>query len=204
MNSKKIALIAMFTAITVALVISPIKFPAPYAPFLVYQIWEIPIVTAFLLFGPTGAITITVLNTIILMGVFPGPLPAGPLYNLAAILSMLMGIYLVQRFVAERFRKRRETMITVASTILGIVARVGIMSIVNWVCLPLPYPFGYNIPAVAVTPILPVIGFFNATLALYTIPAGYFLAGVIGHSLKTSVIKREQQTAQSEGSKEKK
>ncbi|HJX23557.1 MAG TPA: hypothetical protein VJ574_04000, partial [Candidatus Bathyarchaeia archaeon] len=132
------------------------------------------------------------------------PLPAGPLYNLAAVLSMLFGIYLIQRFVAEHFRKSRETMVTVASTIFGIVARVGIMSIVNWVCLPLSYPFGYNIPAVAVSAILPVIGFFNATLALYTIPAGYFLARVIGRSLKTSGVQREQQTAQIDGSKEEK
>ena len=192
MNSKRIALIAVFTAITVALVISPIKFPAPYAPFLIYQIWEIPIVTAFLLFGPVAAVTITVLNTIILMGVFPGPLPAGPLYNLAAELSTLLGIYVVQKFAAERFRTRRETMLTATSTILGIVARVGIMAIVNWIFLPFPYPFGYNLPAAAVTAMLPVIGFFNATLAMYTVPAGYFLARVIGRSLKTSIAQPDQ------------
>ena len=192
MNSKRIALIAVFTAITVALVISPIKFPAPYAPFLIYQIWEIPIVTAFLLFGPVAAVTITVLNTIILMGVFPGPLPAGPLYNLIAVLSTLLGIYVVQSFAAKRFRTHRETLLTATSTVLGIVARVGIMSIVNQVFLPFPYPFGYSIPAAAATAMLPVIGFFNATLALYTIPAGYFLARVIGRSLKTSIVQPDQ------------
>jgi riboflavin transporter FmnP len=137
-RARNIATIAIFAALSVFLNISPLKLPAPFAPYLIYQIWEIPIVTAFLLFGPVAAVTITVLNTIILMGVFPGPLPAGPLYNLAAVLSMLLGIYVVQKLVAEHFRTRRETMLTATSTILGIVARVGVMSIVNWIFLPFP------------------------------------------------------------------
>jgi len=31
---------------------------------------------------------------------------------------------------------------------------------------------------------LPVIGFFNATLAMYTIPVGYVLARTISYSIK--------------------
>ena len=185
MNSKTIAVVAVFTALTVALVLSPAKIPAPYAPFLKYQIWEIPIVTAFLLYGPLVGVSISILNTILLLGVYPGDLPIGPLYNFAAVLSMLLGIYIMHRLAVGRFSKGRETILTVSSTALGTILRVGIMSVVNWVFLRYPYPIGFSIPVEAITVMLPVIGFFNATLALYTIPTGYFLARAIRYGTKT-------------------
>ena len=79
MNSKTIAVVAVFTAVTVVLVLSPAKIPAPYAPFLKYQIWEIPIVAAFVIYGLSVGVSISILNTVILLGVYPGDLPTGPL-----------------------------------------------------------------------------------------------------------------------------
>ncbi|MFQ6115622.1 MAG: hypothetical protein ACE5NG_16300, partial [bacterium] len=119
-----------------------------------------------------------------LLVVYPGDLPTGPLYNLAAVLSMLLGIYTIHRFATEYFSKRQETILTVFSTALGTIARVGIMSIVNWVFLRYPYPVGFSIPAEALTAMLPVIGLFNATLALYTIPLGYFIAKAVSSGAK--------------------
>jgi riboflavin transporter FmnP len=185
MNAKTIAVVAVFTALTVALVLSPTNIPAPYAPFLKYQIWEIPIVTAFLLYGPLMGVSISIINTLVLLGVYPGDLPTGPFYNFAAVLSMLLGIYIVHRFSVGRLSRGRETILTVSSTALGIILRVGIMSIVNWVFLQYPYPVGFSIPAEAITAMLPVIGFFNATLTLYTIPTGYFLTRAISYGTKT-------------------
>ena len=186
MESKKIAAIAIFTALSVALVLSPLKFPAPYAPFLKYQIWEIPIVAAFLLYGPLVGVTTSIINTIILLAVYPGDLPTGPLYNLTAVLSMLLGIYIIHRFAAERFSKRQETILTAFSTVLGSIARVGVMSIVNWVFLRYPYPVGYSLPIEAIKSMLPVIGLFNATLALYTIPLGYFVSRAVSFGTNTA------------------
>jgi len=185
MNPKTIAVVAVFSALTVALVLSPAKIPAPYAPFLKYQIWEIPIVTAFLLYGPLVGVSISIINTIVLLGVYPGDLPTGPLYNFTAVLSMLLGIYIMHRFAVKRFSEGRETILTFSSTSLGIILRVGVMSIVNWVFLRYPYPVGFSMPVEAITAMLPVMGFFNATLALYTIPTGYFLARAISYGTKT-------------------
>lgn len=187
-DSKKIAVVVVFTAVSVALVFSPAKIPAPYAPFLVYQIWEIPIVAAFLLYGLSVGVSITTLNTIILLIIYPGALPTGPLYNLAAILSMLCGIYIVRKFAVRFFSRQREIALTVFSTAVGVTARVGVMSIVNWICLQYPYPIGYNLPAEAVIAYLPLIGVFNGTLALYTIPTGYFLARAINTRIRTTKI----------------
>ena len=185
MNSKTIAVVVVFTALTVALVLSPAKVPAPYAPFLKYQIWEIPIVIAFLLYGSMVGVLITIINTSVLLIFYPGDLPTGPLYNFAAVLSMLLGIYIVHRLPIESSSKRWEAILAAISTALGTVLRVGIMSLVNWVFLQYPYPVGFNIPIEALTAMLPIIGFFNATITLYTIPTGYLVARAISYGTKT-------------------
>jgi hypothetical protein len=79
--------------------------------------------------------------------------------------------------------QHRALLIT-ASTILGITLRVIVMTVVNLSVLGFGYPLGYNMPQGAIIPILPLIALFNATLALYTIPLGYFLAEVVKSRLK--------------------
>jgi riboflavin transporter FmnP len=182
MNTKTIATIAVFTALSVMLVLSPLKFPAPFAPFLKYQIWEIPIVAAFLLYSPSVGFSTSIINTIVLLVVYPGDLPTGPLYNLAAVSSMLFGIYIIQRF-AELISKRSEIII-ILSTTLGCLLRVGFMSIINWAFLRYPYPLGYNMPVEAIIALLPIIGLFNATVTLYTVPMGYFISRTLDSYLK--------------------
>jgi len=117
--------------------------------------------------------------------VYPGDLPTGPFYNLAAVLSTLLGIYIIQRF-ANYFSKRQE-LIVILSTAIGCVLRVGVMSFVNWTFLRYPYPVGYSLPAEAIVAMLPLIGLFNATLVLYTIPLGYVISRAVG--LGTNTLK---------------
>ena len=174
MKTKTIATIAVFTAISVALVLSPAKFPAPFAPFLKYQIWEIPIVAAFLLYGPSVGFSTSIMNTLVLLAVYPGDLPTGPIYNLAAVSSMLLGVYIIQRFA--HYFSRHPEIIVILSTALGCVLRVGFMSVVNWAFLRYPYPVGYSMPVEAIVAILPIIGLFNATVVLYTVPLGYVIS----------------------------
>jgi riboflavin transporter FmnP len=185
MDTKTIAIITIFTALSVILVLSPFKIPAPYAPFLKYQIWEIPIVVAFLLYGPSVGVAISIMNTVLLLVVYPGDLPTGPLYNLVAILSMLLGVYITYRSFTKQVTKRQETILIVSSTILGIITRVIFMSIINWIFLRYPYPIGFSIPEEGLTAMLPIIGVFNATLTLYTIPVGYVIAKSMSSRTKT-------------------
>lgn len=175
MDSKRISLIIVFTALAAFLNMSPIKIPAPYAPFLIYQVWEIPIVAASLLFGLTVGIATTFINTLILFVVFPGVLPTGPVYNMVAVLAMLVGVW-VGRDVIKMLHKGIEGIASVAlATTLGAVVRVLVMTVVNWGCLPLPPPVGFSYPVEVVIPLLPVIGFFNASIVLYTVPMAYVL-----------------------------
>ncbi len=181
---KTVAIIAVFAALTVALNLSPVKFPAPFAPFLIYQIWEVPIVTAFLIHGPIVGVMISIINTMALLVVFPGALPTGPFYNLAAVLSMLSGIYISEKWVINRMKGNGERIQMAFSSLLGIVSRVGIMTVVNAIFLPFPPPIGFDMPMAAVIAIMPLIGLFNATLALYTIPLGYFLQKAVCSAMK--------------------
>jgi len=194
MNSKTIALIVVFAALTAVLsIFSPIRIPAPYALFLIYQIWEIPIVVAFILFGPLVGVATVAINTIVLLAVFPGSLPVGPLYNFAAVLSMLFGIYIAFKLVrGSSFRS--EALRPVFSTFLGCVLRVVVMTVVNWIFLRYPYPVGYSMPDAALLAMLPIIGVFNFTIALYTVPLGHFVARIISVGMK---VKEWSQTLES-------
>lgn len=181
-NARKVAIIAVFTAFAVCLNLSPLKYPAPFAPYLIYQIWEIPIVAAFLLYGPKMGVIASLMNTLVLLVIFPGALPTGPLYNLAALLSMLLGIYVVHKLASLSSGKVRGNLLVTLSTALGLTTRVGMMTLVNSAFLPQPPPIGFSLPAPALLVALPLIGLFNASLALYTIPLGYFLTRVVRSS----------------------
>ncbi|MBO3802753.1 MAG: hypothetical protein JTT11_02595 [Candidatus Brockarchaeota archaeon] len=185
-SSRRVTAVALFAALAVFLNASPYapKIPAPFAPYLIYQVWEIPIVVSLLLFGPKVATLISIINTLVLLAVFPGALPTGPFYNLAALLSMLMGICLFKKMAPRTSEGRREPLLLAALTAFGVVARVAVMTFFNWACLPQSPPIGFGMPMAVVVAALPVIGFFNATLALYTIPLAYFIAKAVRSSTK--------------------
>jgi hypothetical protein len=251
LNSRAIAAIIVFSALALVLNLSPIKIPAPFAPFLIYQIWEIPIVAAFLLYAPKVGIGVSIVNTLALLAIFQGELPTGPLYNLAAVLSMLLGIYIAQKamltfrgkftnngystetaaflmlsmlsiigalvqtmlwllpaclfgllsvIVTIESRQSKDKslhaaqqnsirqydgLVITGSAVTGAFARVIVMSLVNLTFLPFPPPIGFGMPQEIAIAMLPLIALFNATLASYTIPIGYTIAGTVRARLKT-------------------
>jgi riboflavin transporter FmnP len=191
MNTKTLALTILFAVVTIILnpAFTNIVFPFPLATFLFFQIWEIPIVIAFILIGPRSGVTIALLNTLVLLAVFPGASPTGPFYNLAAVLSMLLGIYLAFKLVVSKQRPesntfRYGTIIVAVSTAFGIIFRVAVMSVVNYVFLRFPPPVGYSYTEAAIIPFIPIVGVFNAIIALYTVPIGMLIANVIKSNLR--------------------
>jgi riboflavin transporter FmnP len=162
--------IGLFAALAVMLNFL-LKVPAPYAPFLYYEVWEIPIIAVLLLFGAYAALSVSIINTAVLLLVFPGALPTGPLYNLAAVLVTL-GAVIVGHSFGLKLKLSTRNLVIIA-TGLGIVVRSIVMTTFNFLLLPLSPPVGFSYPLSAVIPILPLIAFFNATVALYSIPFGY-------------------------------
>jgi len=187
MKTKTLATTIIFAALTVALnpAISGIGVPAPYAPYLIYGLWEIPIITAFLLISPASAISIAVLNSAVLFAIFPGVLPAGPLYNLIAVTATLLGVYIARKFIKnENTKPQKGLKITAASTIIAIILRVIVMTIVNYITLQQPPPFGFELPEIDVIATLPFTAIFNGTVVLYIIPLGEFIDEVVKSRLK--------------------
>jgi len=179
-RSRVTAAIAVFAALAVALHLSPIKFPAPYAPFLIYELWEIPIVAAFLLYGFRAGVAVAVINFLSLEAFFRGELPVGPLYNLIAILSMMFGVFLAYRLAGFRL----QSLVLVLALILGPSVRVVVMTVFNSLMLPLPFPLGFNIPTDTLVAILPLIALFNASVALYTIPVAYAVSAAVSSATR--------------------
>ncbi len=185
MNTKKLSLIIVFAALAIALnpTFTHIALNFPLAQGLIYQIWEIPIVIAFLIISPTAGLAVSLVNTAVLFAIFPGVLPTGPAYNLAATLSMQAGIFaalVIGKRVSCSKNPNSNILFNakwaVVATAMGILTRVAFMSIVLFFALPQPSPIGYSFPLAATIGWLPFAAFFNATLALYTIPIGFIVA----------------------------
>ena len=187
MNAKIMSATMVFAALTIALnpAVSGIGIPAPYAPYLIYGLWEIPIVAAFLIISPLSAIIISFLNAAVLFALFPGSLPTGPVYNLMAVFSTLLGLYIARKSTKhENANHQKILKIVTASTIIGIVLRVTVMTLVNYVTLQQPYPIGFELEEIAVIATLPLTALFNGTVVLYIIPVGEFIARVVKSRFK--------------------
>jgi len=179
MQARTIAVLGVFAALIIALNLSPLKVPAPYAPFLIYQVWEIPIVVAFFIYGGRIASALAVLNTLALLMLFPGALPTGPLYNFAAVISMIAGLLLVKRLIPTKLKGKKEAIAVAGLTASGIIVRTVVMLVVNYSFLSYPPPVGFSLPQEVVVLYMPFIALFNASLALYTILGGYALARIV-------------------------
>jgi riboflavin transporter FmnP len=188
MNTKKLSLIIVFAALAIALnpSFTYISFAAPFAQGLIYQVWEIPIVVAFLIISPVAGLGVSLLNTAVLFIIFPGALPTGPAYNLAATLSMQVGIFAAVA-IGKKVSCSKNPDINILSstkwatiaTAMGILPRVVFMSVLRYFALPQPYPIGFKsfgFDQATTNAYLPFGALFNATLALYTIPIGWIIA----------------------------
>jgi riboflavin transporter FmnP len=192
MRTKALSLIIIFTALAAALNVYGPKIPFPLYPFLYFQIWEIPIVLAFLVVGYKSGILVALVNTLILLWVFPGGLPTGPLYNFAAVLATLAGTYVPYRLATHGcksenladYLRQHVAIIGASATILGIVLRVLLMTVINYFALQQPYPIGFSMPEIDVLLFLPLGAVFNAIVALYTVPTAIGIAVAISSRIK--------------------
>ncbi len=170
-RSQTITGVALFAALALVLNLSHIQVPAPYAPFLIYEFWEVPIIVCLFIFGFYASLAASTINTIVLLLVNPGSLASGPIYNLIAVTVTLLAIILGHRFSSGA--KLKISLEILVSTVLAIILRTAVMIFVNYSLLPFPPPLGFDLGHSADLVALPAIAFFNATLALYTVPLGF-------------------------------
>jgi len=198
LDTKRLSLTIVFGALAIALnpQFTYISFAFPLANGLIYQIWEIPIVVAFLIISPAAGLVISLINTGVLFAIFPGVLPTGPAYNLAATLSMQIGIFAAVT-IAKKIACPKDENANVLfkpkwaalATAMGILTRVAVMSVILVFALPQPSPIGFSFPLQATLAYLPFAAFFNATLALYTIPTGFIISQRVQKVLRLTLPK---------------
>jgi riboflavin transporter FmnP len=174
-NSSKVSLVALLTALAIVLNLV-VRIPAFYDVYLIYEVWEVPIVLALLLIGPWGGVTVAALNTVYLF-TNPGPVLLGPIYNFIAVLSMILGVVAAQKMTGSR--KWSAVAIVTIATAFGAVLRTLVMTVVNAVVVTLPPPVGYAIPSSLLPETLLLTGVFNLTVTLYTIPLAYSARSIL-------------------------
>jgi len=190
METRKIAIIVAFAALTIAL--NAIRIPAVYLPGFYYQFYEIPIVVAFFLFGLETGTLVAFLNLLGEMVFFPIPvgIVAYP-FGFLAVLIMILGIYLAGMLVKRRLQQGNtlsRNRIIVYLTALGTVSRTVVMPILDFGLLYhylIPFIIGRNFAESYLITLVPGMVILNATVALYTIPLSYLIAKKVAENLKT-------------------
>lgn len=179
MNTRELALIIVFTSLTVILLprFSGIAVPS-FIQGIPFQIWEIVVVTAFFLLGLKSGVAIALLCTAIRLVVSPAIPFIRPLSNLVAILSTLLGVFLAYRLMTQKVPQEipiPRLKLAVSSTVLGLIFRVGIMLVFLYVVALL----------MATSPrLLALYAAYDVIVALYTIPLGYLLANLVNRNLR--------------------
>jgi riboflavin transporter FmnP len=185
-SSRAIVTTIAFTALSIVLSspVSGISIPSPFLG-LRYEIWEIPIIVAFFLFGPKQAIAITLLSGAFLFAVLLNYVVFG---GILACLSMLLGIYLASRFISRNAAEGKPLSgkkAVVLYTALAVLFRSVNMAIWDYAMLRYPLPLGLGLSENVIRAILLPVTVFNATEPLYPIPIGYFIAKRVESVLKS-------------------
>ncbi len=190
MNARSIALIASFSAVAIAL--NTIGIPAIFLPGFSYHFNEIPIVVAFLLFGPKIGALVGVFHLAGQLALFPiGPvgIVAYPM-GFVALVVMVLGVFLASRLISRRatsekpFNEKRRTTVL---TVFAVAFRGGIMPFLDYGVMYrvlLPLVLGISIPEASITALVPSFILYNVTVPLYTIPLAYITAAKVSKYLK--------------------
>lgn len=184
MNSKRLALVAVFAALAIILSpgVSRISIPSPFF-FLPYEVWEIPIFVAFLLFGSRFGLFVAGVGSAALIVFRPTFIAvSGILACFAMLTGFLLAYKLVSRNQSSQITEPSTRRTLVALTAGGVIFRTWVMAVQNYFVLP------YAIPELSqsalLSGVIPLVAVFNMTEPLYVIPASYLLAKVIGSNLK--------------------
>jgi riboflavin transporter FmnP len=191
---RTIALIVIFGALAIALnpIISGIGFPYPLVPGLWFEIWEIPIICAFILFGFRVAFSSALINAVFLGLIFPGP--SQPYYALSTVatVGMMLGIMSAKKLVVHNSSDWPLTKFKfiILSIFLGTLLRILLMGSTLFGILyfdPLNvYP---SMDAIyIVVAVLPFDAVFNMIVSSYTIPSAYIITRFINRNLKLGKI----------------
>lgn len=153
MNSiRKLTTMGILIAISIILIMSPLRFPFPAAPFLEYDAGDIPILLGGFIFGPLSGILLAVVASIVqALTVSSGSGWIGMVMHIFAA-SALVGVSSLIYLKNKTFKR------AVIGVILGALAMTAVMIPLNLIF----YPLFANTPVDAVIKmIVPILLPFN-------------------------------------------
>ena len=163
MNTKSIALIAVFSAL--AIILNAVKIPSIYHPAFAYPIFNIPVLVAFILFGFKIGFLVEIIHILgqeMFFPMGPGGIVSYPM-GLAIHAFMFCGIYLASKLIRRRIALGKNTgegrkffYITLFSTAL----RGGLMPIIDIFVLTkilLPIALGRVFPENYIMALVPFV-----------------------------------------------
>jgi len=137
MDTRSIALSAVFSALSIMLTMINITIPFPLLPYLKFDFSEIPVTMAFFLIGPQYAMLSTAIYWIVLT-IRAGDI-LGPAMKGAAVASMIIGLWLASKINGSK-TKNVKSLIS-SGLVVGIILRVVVMSVFNYAVFTVIAPF---------------------------------------------------------------
>lgn len=138
MDTRSIALCAIFSALAVMLTMVNITIPFPLLPYLKFDFSEIPVTMVFFLIGPQYALLSTAIYWIVLT-IRAGDI-LGPAMKGAAVASMIIGLWVASKVTKGNKTKGVKSLITSGLAIGGLL-RVIVLSMFNYAVLTYIAPF---------------------------------------------------------------
>lgn len=130
---KKLTTMGILIAISIILIISPLRFPFPAAPFLEYDAGDIPILIGGFIYGPVAGIVLTTVTSIVqAVTVSSGSGWIGCIMHIFAT-SALVGI------AAAIYTRKKTLKRAIIGLICGTIAMTAIMILLNLIMDPLFY-----------------------------------------------------------------
>ncbi len=180
MNSKALGAIVAFTALTTAL--NFVRIPVPFLPGYSYQLGDIAIVIALLLFGLRVGVTVGLLNMLLNMTVFvsAGGI-IGAVYYFISILALFFGIFIFERLIRQKVSEKcPDHKVAALCTACGVLSRTVIMLVLDITLYGYLFSVASGLDvsksAALIFALIPGIIVYNITVALYVIPTSYYIA----------------------------
>lgn len=133
-STFEIVLAALCAGLAIFLTVYKVVFAFPILPYLKFELAEIPVVLAFLVAGPFSGLLSSVIYWIILTMVGEWT-PIGPLMKFSAVAPTILGLW-AGFVLSRRIRKNPGILLSMTlGTILAVVARIIVTSLMNFIVL---------------------------------------------------------------------
>jgi len=146
----KISVSAVFAALSAILTILPLSVPFPIIPYLKFDVAEIPVLTAFLVFGTLPGL-VSALTLWVILNVFGSWAPIGPAMKFAAIISTLIGVWIGSGFRNAPMGVLKSRFRVFLMFIMAALVRVMVMGLFNYVILWWLFPFFIDIASKSIS-----------------------------------------------------